>query len=129
MVVLLTFPAVLGTSACLPSTVLNFNKQTPKPKKLKAVKTKKVTVTAYSLGGHLPTASGMRLRKGTMAVSRNLKKQGFTFGSKVHVPGLGVLTVVDLMPAQWHNRIDIWMPHGAKQFGVLERVPITLLEG
>jgi 3D (Asp-Asp-Asp) domain-containing protein len=76
---------------------------------------KKVTVTAYN-----PTedqcdedpyvaASMRRVRSGTIAVSRDLFQQGWVFGRKVRIKGMGIFEINDLMNKRFSNRIDVFM--------------------
>ncbi len=76
---------------------------------------KQVTVTAYN-----PTvdqcdedpyvaASMRRVRSGTIAVSRDLFSQGWVFGRKVRIEGLGIFEINDLMNKRFSNRVDVFM--------------------
>lgn len=82
-----------------------------------------VGVTAYILNKNL-TASGEPVRVGTVAVSRDLHSQGWTFGRNVYIDGYGVHRITDLMGAQWRNKLDIWVPtyDTAKQIGSTKTV-------
>jgi 3D (Asp-Asp-Asp) domain-containing protein len=57
----------------------------------------------------------------SIAVSRDLMKQGLTYNKKVKIEGLpGVYTVMDKMHFRWKNRIDIYMGKNeelAKEWG------------
>jgi len=73
------------------------------------------------------TAANTPTRTGIMAMSRDLLTRytpgaPFTFGDRVHVPGLGDFLVEDTMNARWTNRIDLWFPSRleALRFGINE---------
>jgi 3D (Asp-Asp-Asp) domain-containing protein len=77
-----------------------------------------VTATAYnstkSQTNHDPTTAawGDRLEPGmkAIAVSDDLLDVGLTRGTRVRIDGLpGEYVVLDRMPSQWNNRIDIYM--------------------
>jgi 3D (Asp-Asp-Asp) domain-containing protein len=65
---------------------------------------------------YLTTASLKKINKSNpqghrwIAVSRDLEKHGFTFGTKVCVEGAGLMdgvwTIEDRMNKRWKNRID-----------------------
>ncbi|MGE4299728.1 MAG: 3D domain-containing protein [Desulfovibrionaceae bacterium] len=85
-------------------------------KKLQTLHPKRVlTVTAYSPRNEetdaspFTTASNRRVRHGIIAVSRDLFDDGWVFGKKVYVKGLGVFTIDDLMADTKRNQIDIFM--------------------
>lgn len=91
---------------------------------------KKVTATAYNSLAHQTHAEhaeiaawGDSLKPGmkSIAVSRDLIRQGLTYNKKVRIKGLpGVYTVLDKMNARWNNRIDIYMGKNeelAKEWG------------
>lgn len=85
-----------------------------------------VTVTAYSgrpeetddTPGH--TATNERVKPGGVAVSRDLFDNGWVFGKKIYIKGLGVFTISDLMAQRKRNHIDIFMgdTDAARTFGV-----------
>jgi 3D (Asp-Asp-Asp) domain-containing protein len=87
-----------------------------------------LTVTAYSAEraqtddtpNH--TATNNRVRPGIIAVSRDLFDQGWVFGKKVYIKGLGIYTIDDLMAAHKSEQIDVFMPstRRAIQFGKKE---------
>ncbi len=82
------------------------------------IKTRKVTVTAYSQPGK--TASGEKASKGHIALSRDLERQyNARFGDIIVVKGVGKFRFKDRMPRKWKKRIDIYMPSSnqAKAFG------------
>lgn len=87
---------------------------------IKAGHVHEVTVTAYILR-KTPTYTGEKTREGIVAVSRDLLKAGWEMGKKVHIEGLGVFRIADLMPPQWTKRIDVWQPslEAAHKQGVL----------
>ncbi len=87
-----------------------------------------VHATAYAENpGH--SASGAKLRRGTIAVSQDLLRCGFSFGKHVLIEGVGECIIVDVMPKRWHRRIDVWMPSRkeALEFGII-KTTIELVE-
>jgi len=84
-----------------------------------------VTVTAYNPSTDqcdadpLIAASMRKVRSGTIAVSRDLFNQGWVFGRKVRIEGLGIFEINDLMNKRYTQRIDIfmWDEDRAKEFG------------
>ena len=101
---------------------------------LKDINIKEVTLTAYSPTveecGPEPhtTASNVKVRRGIVAVSRDLFDQGWVFGKKVYVKGHGVYEIADLMSKRYTKRMDIFFPdtEEAKQFGI-KQVTVALL--
>lgn len=85
------------------------------PVDLDRVRSVPVTLTAYSSSTlecdddpHL-TASSVPVRRGTIAVSRDLMTElGLAFGQKVLIPGYGIFEVQDLMHSRWRRMVDIW---------------------
>ena len=94
-----------------------------------------VDCTAYTAsvdecdGDPTITASMTKVRPGIIAVSRDLFDQGFVFGKKVYIHGLGIYTIADLMNKRYINRIDVFLgtKKEAKEFG-LKQMKISLLE-
>ena len=96
------------------------------------------TVTAYTpsprenggRGRKVGTAIGTRIRPGIVAVSRDLLRSGWRFGSKVHIKGLGVFTIEDTMHQRFRHAIDVAVPNmaAAKKIGKLKNIEVTLLE-
>ena len=94
-----------------------------------------VDCTAYTAstdecdGDPTITASMTKVRPGIIAVSRDLFDQGFVFGKKVYIHGLGIYTIADLMNKRYINRIDVFLgtKKAAKEFG-LKQMKISLLE-
>lgn len=84
-----------------------------------------VTVTAYS-GHNEPdrdnTAIMEKPRPGIVAVSRDLFNEGWTFGRKVYISGVGVYTIGDLMSDRWTERLDVFIgdTDRAREFGIRE---------
>lgn len=84
-----------------------------------------VTVTAYNPttdqcdADPLIAASMRKVRSGTIAVSRDLFDQGWVFGRKVRIEGVGIFEINDLMNKRFNQRIDIfmWDEGQARQFG------------
>lgn len=85
-----------------------------------------VHITAYSPSKRqcdedpLIAASMRKVKAGTIAVSRDLFQQGWVFGKKVHLEGLGVYEINDLMNKRYEKRIDVfmWEESQAREFGV-----------
>jgi len=96
---------------------------------IEEIKSIPVTITAYSSTKdqcdstpHI-TASMLPVRKGTVAVSRDiLKDHGINFGKRVFLPGYGFFEVRDVMNQRWKSRIDIWESdrEAARLFGIQE---------
>ncbi|NCD11264.1 MAG: hypothetical protein EOL93_01825 [Epsilonproteobacteria bacterium] len=86
---------------------------------------RKLTVTAYSNtraqcdSDPNVTASMTKPRPGIIAVSRDLFNQGWVFGRRVHIEGLGIYEIADLMSKKHKNRIDVFIGHEKKasEFG------------
>lgn len=85
----------------------------------------KVTVTAYNPVAEqcdsdpLIAASMRKVREGTVAVSRDLFDQGWVFGKKIRIEGLGIFEINDLMNKRFTKRVDVfmWDEAQARQFG------------
>ncbi|WP_147819750.1 3D domain-containing protein [Salidesulfovibrio onnuriiensis] len=85
----------------------------------------KVTVTAYNPVAEqcdsdpLIAASMRKVREGTVAVSRDLFDQGWVFGKKVRIEGLGIFEINDLMNKRFTKRVDVfmWDEGRARRFG------------
>lgn len=85
----------------------------------------KVTVTAYNAeegqtdSDPFITASMRKVREGTIAVSRDLFDQGWVFGKKVRIEGLGIFEINDLMNKRYKKRVDVfmWDKGQARAFG------------
>lgn len=93
-----------------------------------------VTVTAYNPttdqtdGDPLMAASMRKVRVGTVAVSRDLFDQGWVFGKKVRIEGLGIFEINDLMSSRFTKRVDVfmWDEKEAQAFGK-RRIKVALL--
>ena len=87
---------------------------------LSMAKSEIVTVTAYSQDTE--TASGSRPGVGTVAVSRDLLEQ-YPFGSLIHLDGISVLEVCDVMHKKKCKSVDVYTRTGkeAKAFGVKKK--------
>jgi len=75
------------------------------------------------------TASGKKVRRGIIAVSRDLEhKWGLKFGDVVELEGIGTFEVQDRMNARWISRVDIWVPtvKEALTFGKKKAVLVVL---
>lgn len=82
-----------------------------------------VSTTAYCSG--TTTASGIRVRQGHIALSRDLvRKLGARYGDKVYIQGHDCpYEFQDLMPPQWHNRMDVYMNRvDAVKYGLKKRM-------
>ncbi|MBN2140352.1 MAG: hypothetical protein PHV85_04325 [Desulfovibrionaceae bacterium] len=75
----------------------------------------KVTVTAYNPSQDqcdedpFVAASMRKVRAGTVAVSRDLFDQGWVFGRKIRIDGLGIFEINDLMHSRFRRRVDVFM--------------------
>lgn len=93
------------------------------PKPTQCVTMSIVTVTAYH---HCPgskgiTASGRRVKRGMIAVSRDLERNlRLNYGDKVLLHGMGVFEFQDRMASRWHKKVDVYMDNQRKasRFGV-----------
>jgi len=96
------------------------------------------TVTAYTPdprenggpGTKSGTAIGTRIRPGIVAVSRDLLRQGWSYGDKVHIEGMGVFTIEDTMHQRYRRSIDVAVPNhaAAEKIGKRRDIVVTLLE-
>jgi 3D (Asp-Asp-Asp) domain-containing protein len=83
-----------------------------------------VTVTAYTRKSGPITASGHRVRKGIIAVSRDLERElGLKFRDKLRLHGCDIdepLDFLDRMHHKWTDRVDVFFdcPRQAKRFGI-----------
>lgn len=91
---------------------------------------RKVEMTAYTAKRGAKTASTKSVRPGIIAVSRDLFDEGYVFGRKVYVHGLGIYEIDDLMATRHKNRIDIFLgtEKEAIKFGI-KTGKISLLGG
>ncbi len=97
-----------------------------------------VTLTAYTARSsecdetpHV-TAMMVKPRPGrTIAVSRDLFDDGWTFGRSVYIAGLGVYVIEDLMHKRHTRRIDILMGtvREANKFGKISGQAVLIAEG
>ena len=91
-----------------------------------------VTVTSYH---HCPgsrgiTASGRRVKRGMIAVSRDLERNlNLKFGDRLLLHGMGVFNFQDRMASYWHKRVDIYQDckWKAQRFGVKRYVVLVKL--
>lgn len=82
-----------------------------------------VKVTAYSHKGR--TASGVPVRDGIVALSRDIEKLlDLDFGDQVRLEGLGTYTFHDRLAGHKRRQADIWVsrPGQAIKFGVRHNV-------
>ncbi len=94
-----------------------------------------VTVTAYTPrpeetdDSPNETASQNLVRRGIIAVSRDLFDNGWVFGRKVFIRNMGIYTIDDLMPRSKQNQVDILMfdLDKAVEFGK-KRMEVYLLD-
>ena len=96
------------------------------------------TVTAYTpaprenggRGTKSGTAIGTRIRPGIVAVSRDLLRQGWSYGDKVHIEGLGVFIIEDTMHQRFRRSIDVAVVNtaAAEKIGRRRDIVVTLLE-
>jgi len=82
---------------------------------LEAVDYGTFTVTAYSPDAQqcdntpFTNAMNCRVRAGQVAVSRDLFRNGWTFGKRVYIEGHGMYVIADLMNKRHKGAIDIFM--------------------
>lgn len=84
-----------------------------------------VTVTAYNPSvdqcddDPYVAASMRKVRSGTVAVSRDLFDQGWVYGKKISIEGMGIFEINDLMNARFTGRVDVfmWDEEDAVKFG------------
>ncbi len=87
-----------------------------------------VTVTAYNPTASqcdddpTITASMRKVRPGTIAVSRDLFDQGWVFGRKVRIEGMGIFEINDLMNVRYTKAIDVFMWDDEKAIAFGRRV-------
>ena len=88
-------------------------------KRLARKSTRLVTITAYTSIATKHTAIMTHPKPGTCAVSQDLLDDGWTFGKKVYLAGLGIYTISDLMNNEALATIDIFMDNRkeALEFG------------
>jgi 3D (Asp-Asp-Asp) domain-containing protein len=85
-----------------------------------------VKVTAYCHPGK--TSSGIRVRDGILALSRDLENNlDMSFGDQVTLEGLGTYSFQDRMASYKRMQADIWMPgrSEALQFGVKRNIMLV----
>jgi len=93
-----------------------------------------VTVTAYTARkkecDSTPDKNAImeRPRAGTIAVSRDLHRQGWSLGKRVYIDQVGVYRIADLMHPRWENKIDVLLASvkEARRFGVKESTAVLL---
>lgn len=91
-----------------------------------------VTATAYH---HCPgskgiTSSGQRVKRGILAVSRDLERNlDLRFGDRVLLHGMGVYEFQDRMASRWHKKVDIYLDtqQKARRFGVKRYIVLVKL--
>jgi 3D (Asp-Asp-Asp) domain-containing protein len=97
-----------------------------------------VTLTAYTARSREcdetpnKTAMMVKPRPGrTIAVSRDLFDDGWTFGRSVYIAGYGVFVIEDLMHKRHSRRIDILMgtTREANRFGKISGQAVLIAEG
>jgi len=114
--------ATLRTSLALSN--LQIAKNTSKLHNYKA----KATITAYTPtveecdSDPFITACMKPVKEGTVAVSEDLFKAGWTFGREVYLKGYGVFKINDLMNPRWNSSFDIFVysKSAAKEIGRAE---------
>lgn len=104
------------------------------PQPTKSVTMSIVTVTAYSYSGGQPphgiTASGLRVKEGMVAVSRDLERSlQLAFGDRVLLHGLGVFQFQDRMAQSQRKKVDLFMQTDSKarRFGVKRHIVLVKL--
>ncbi len=89
-----------------------------------------VTVTAYHNcpGSRGITSSGCRVKRGVIAVSRDLERNlNLGFGDRVLLHGMGVFEFQDRMASRWHKKVDVYLDsqQKARRFGVKHYVVLV----
>lgn len=74
------------------------------------------------------TANLTRVKPGIVAVSRDLYKQGFTFGKKVKICNLGTFEIQDLMNTKKKRSIDIYTEEPKTQKSIGKQKCEVMLE-
>lgn len=100
------------------------------PKPTQCVTMSIVTVTAYH---HCPgskgiTASGQRVKRGIIAVSRDLERNlQLRYGDRLLLHGMGVYEFQDRMASRWHKKVDVYLDSQRKayRFGVKRYVVLV----
>jgi 3D (Asp-Asp-Asp) domain-containing protein len=85
-----------------------------------------IKVTAYCHPGK--TASGIRVRDGILALSRDLEyNMDMKFGEEVKLEGLGSYSFQDRMASYKRMQADIWMPgrSEALRFGIKHNIMLV----
>lgn len=74
------------------------------------------------------TANNKKIKRGMVAVSRDLYKNGWTFGKKVKIKNIGIFEIQDLMHKRMKNSIDIYIAdkEDALEFG-RQKLEVKLL--
>ena len=96
---------------------------------------KSVNVTAYTLNkkecgeDFTITASMEKAKPGMVAVSRDLFDDGWTFGKRIYISGVGIFTVGDLIKDTHKNKIDVLMfdKKLARKFGIKRDVTAAII--
>ena len=106
---------LISEIAILNKDVDKFENEIQNMKK-KKVRSISVTITAYTSTKDqcddtpFITASNIRVRKGIIALSRDIEKDfGLKFGDKVEIKGLGIFEFQDRMNKRWTRKVDIFM--------------------
>jgi 3D (Asp-Asp-Asp) domain-containing protein len=88
--------------------------------------TQSITLTSY-YPQNPKTASGLKPTPGTVAVSRDLFRDGWTFGKKVYIPQYGIYVIQDLTHQRLEQRVDVLNFDKSKSI-FAKNVQVTLLE-
>lgn len=96
---------------------------------------KSVNVTAYTLDkkecgeDFTKTSSMEKAKPGMVAVSRDLFDDGWTFGKRIYISGVGIFTIADLIKNTHKNKIDVLMfdKKAAKKFGIKKDVTAAII--
>ena len=97
---------------------------------------KSVNVTAYTLNekecgkDFTITASMEKAKPGMVAVSRDLFDDGWTFGKRIYISGVGIFTIEDLIKGSHRNKIDVLMfdKKLAKKFGIKKGITAAIIK-
>ena len=95
-------------------------------KKKKKTKAKITAYTPFENGGSTLTASGTTVKKGIVAVSKDLYRKGWTFGKRVSINDK-IYVIADILPSR-KNGFDIFMHSykNAKQYGIQNHTVVLL---
>jgi 3D (Asp-Asp-Asp) domain-containing protein len=103
---------------------------TPRPTLCVTMSIVSVTAYHYCPGSKGITSSGQRVKRGILAVSRDLERNlDLEFGDRLLLHGLGVYEFQDRMASRWTKKVDIYLDsqQKARRFGVKRYVVLVKL--